>query len=90
MPTIIFDVVLFPDVHLISVNLPDCGFVNREGAETGPQYTFRLSELPVLHQNRPRLSISRIDSVRAALNSYIQLYYLIKLLVSCVCLIHVI
>ena len=39
MPTIIFDVVLCPDVHLISVNLPDCGFVNREGAETGPQYT---------------------------------------------------
>ena len=71
MPTIIFDVVLCPDVHLISVNLPDCGFVNREGAETGPQYTFRLSELPVLHQNRPRLSISRIDSVRAALNSFL-------------------
>ena len=67
MPTIIFDVVLCPDVHLISVNLPDC----REGAETGPQYTFRLSELPVLHQNRPRLSISRIDSVRAALNSLV-------------------
>ena len=52
--------------------------VNREGDETGPQYTFRLSELPVLHQNRPRLSISRIDSVRAALNSYhmIQVYIL--------------
>ena len=39
MTNIIFSVVLCPDVHLISVNLPDCGFVNREGAETGPQYT---------------------------------------------------